>query len=171
MIEATAPYEIRGASSQISFDIVKVKRVHFGIIRFMLSITAQVRDQMTRHAQQGVPNEACGLFAGEKGVETVETFFPMQNAAESEIIYQLDPKEFIQVEQKADRLGMQILGVMHSHIASEAYPSETDVRDANQFDPFGIWYYLIVSLKDEDPVIRAFRIHETNINEVEIEIK
>ena len=136
----------------------------------MFSITAKVRDEMIDHAQGEVPNEACGLFAGAKGTATVETFFPMRNAAESHLIYQLDPKEFIEVEQTADRLGIQILGVMHSHTVSKAYPSATDVRDANQFDPFGLWYYIIVSLKDEDPVIRAFRIHETNINEVEIEI-
>ena len=86
------------------------------------------------------------------------------------ISYAQDPKEFIEVEKTADQLGIQILGVMHSHTASKAYPSETDVRDANQFDPFGLWYYIIVSLKNEEPVIRAFRIHETSINEVEIEI-
>ena len=143
----------------------------FAIIRSMLSITAAVRDQMINHAQRGLPNEACGLFAGGKGTETIETFFPMQNAAESHLIYQLDPKEFIEVEQTADQLGIQILGVMHSHTASEAYPSETDVRDANQFDPFGIWFYLIVSLKDKEPSIRAFQIFEKNISEVEIAIK
>ena len=59
--------------------------------------------------------------------------------------FQLDPKEFIEVEKTADQLGIQILGVMHSHTASRAYPSETDVRDANQFDPFGLWYYIILT--------------------------
>ena len=144
--------------------------MNFAIIKTMISITAEVRDKMIGHAQGEVPNEACGLFAGSKGTDTVETFFPMHNAAESHLIYQLDPKEFIEVEKTADQLGIQILGVMHSHTASKAYPSETDVRDANQFDPFGLWYYIIVSLKNEEPVIRAFRIHETNINEVDIEI-
>tara|TARA_B100000902_G_C26577462_1_gene559476 strand:- start:130 stop:543 length:414 start_codon:yes stop_codon:yes gene_type:complete len=137
----------------------------------MLSITAEVRDSMIAHAQREVPNEACGLFAGGKGTEIIETFFPMQNAAQSHLIYQLDPKEFIEVEQRADHLGIQILGVMHSHTVSEAYPSETDVRDASQFDPFGLWHYIIVSLQNEEPIMRSFRIIDANITEEEIEIK
>ncbi len=137
----------------------------------MLSITPEVRDKMIQHALNEMPNEACGLFAAERGTTLVHNFFPMRNNAQSHFIYQLDPKEMIEVELEADALDIEIIGVMHSHTASEAYPSATDVRDAIQFDPFGLWHYIIVSLEHDEPVIRSFRIINEAITEENIEIK
>ncbi|MEC7924467.1 MAG: M67 family metallopeptidase [Actinomycetota bacterium] len=137
----------------------------------MLSITPETRDKIIDHALSEFPNEACGLFAAEKGTTEVDTFFPMHNIAQSNLIYQLDPKEMIAVEMKADALGIQIIGVMHSHTASAAEPSETDVHDASQFDPFGLWHYIIVSLEHEEPAIRSFRIINETVTEEVIEIK
>ena len=58
----------------------------------------------------------------------------------------------------ADAEGWQIVGVMHSHTHTTAYPSPTDVSDASAFDPFGGFRYVIVSLKDATPVLRNYRI-------------
>ena len=136
----------------------------------MLSLNLKTREIIIRHALREHPNEACGLFAADIGTTDVHTFFPMRNTAESNLIYQLDAKEMIEVETKADELGIQIIGVMHSHTHTEAYPSPTDVRDAAQFDPFGSWHYIIVSLESDDPVIRSFRIVDEAIIEEEITI-
>lgn len=134
----------------------------------MLTITGAVHDAMVAHALHGFPHEACGLFAGAPGSATVDTFFPMRNAAESSQIYRLDGEEMLAVERRADDAGLLVLGVMHSHTHTSAYPSPTDVDDASRFDPFGAWYYVIVSLKFDDPVLRAYRIADGKIDEVEV---
>ena len=92
----------------------------------------------------------------------------MANVANSEIIYQLDPLEMMKVEGIADAEEKQIIGVMHSHTHTAAYPSHTDVRDATDFDPLGTWHYLIVSLRKSEPEIRSFRIRNEEITEEEI---
>lgn len=127
---------------------------------------------MFKHAQDGLPNEACGLFAGETNSENINIteFYPMQNAANSVELYYFDPKEHMEVEKKADESGSGIIGVMHSHTYTAAYPSPTDVEDAGNFDPFGAWHYIIVTLQHEEPELRSFRIIDSEIVEEEVQI-
>jgi proteasome lid subunit RPN8/RPN11 len=131
----------------------------------MLRLSRAVRDDLVAHALRGLPHEACGLFAADKGSVDVHTFFPMVNEAASSELYQLGGQEMIAVEKRADDAGVAIIGVMHSHTHTTAYPSPTDVRDATAFDPFGGWHYLIVSLKDPNPVLRSYRIIDGEIAE------
>jgi len=123
---------------------------------------------MVDHALDGLPNEACGLFSGTAGETTVDAFHPMANAAASQEIYLFDPKEHKDVERAVDEAGRTVLGVMHSHTHTEAYPSPTDVDDASRFDPLGIWFFVIVTLKDPDPAVRAYRILDGEITEVRV---
>jgi len=125
---------------------------------------------MLAHAIGGLPNEACGLFAGPVGTTTVDTFYPMTNIAESSQIYQLDGPEMLDAEAAADGSGRQVLGVMHSHTHTSPYPSPTDVEDAARFDPFGAWHFVIVSLKHADPVLRSFTILDDEITEEPVSI-
>lgn len=124
----------------------------------VLEIPASVHAQMLGHAIAGLPNEACGLFAGGFGSDRVERFFAMTNTAASSRIYQLDPAEIMGVERSADDAGLSVIGVMHSHTHTTNYPSPTDVADAARFDPFGVWRFIIVSLKHADPSLRCYRI-------------
>ena len=127
---------------------------------------------MVAHALAGVPYEACGLFAGSEDDQaegpSVDRFFPMRNAAESRKIYRLDGHEHLDVENTVDEAGAVLVGVMHSHTHTQAYPSPTDVADAARFDPFGAWVFVIVSLKHPDPVLRAYRILDDEITEVPV---
>ena len=125
---------------------------------------------MVGHAILGLPNEACGLFAGGFGGDRVERFFPMRNAAESSQIYELDAQEFMDVERSADDAGLALIGVMHSHTHTTAYPSPTDVADAARFDPFGTWHFIIVSLKHADPSLRSYRILDGDITEEPVRV-
>lgn len=136
----------------------------------MINISAQIKEAMEQHAQAGLPNEACGLFAGktEGDATTITDFYPMQNAANSVELYYFDPKEHMAVEKKADEAGNSIVGVMHSHTYTAAYPSPTDVKDAGNFDPFGGWHYIIVTLQHETPELRSFRIVDAEITEEEV---
>jgi len=124
-----------------------------------------LRAEMVGHAVVGLPNEACGLFAGAFGGNRAEVFFPMCNVAESSQVYELDVKEMMSVEREADDCGLVVMGVMHSHTHTTGYPSPTDVADAARFDPFGSWRFVIVSLKHPDPSLRSFRILDGEIAE------
>jgi [CysO sulfur-carrier protein]-S-L-cysteine hydrolase len=134
----------------------------------MLELTASVHDAMVAHSLDGLPNEACGLFAARPGTTRVERFFPMTNAAASSQLYQLDGREFMAVESESDAGGLEIIGVMHSHTHTSAYPSPTDVRDAAASDPFGMWHFVIVSLKHPEPALRSFRIRDGEITEEQV---
>jgi len=67
----------------------------------------------------------------------------------------------------AEARGEEIVGVWHSHTHTDAYPSPTDVRQA--VDP--AWLYMIVSLRDQAPVLRTYRIREGEIAEVAVALQ
>lgn len=119
--------------------------------------------EMAEHGLREFPNEACGLLAGRDG-EPVR-FFAMRNLDASPASYRLDPKEQLQVFDRMDEEGLELLGIFHTHTHSEAYPSETDRRLA--FYPEAS--YLVMSLSDrEHPVLRAFRIVDGEVAEEEL---
>ncbi|MGH7198104.1 MAG: M67 family metallopeptidase [Candidatus Omnitrophota bacterium] len=131
-----------------------------------MRIPKKVYDAMIAHARKGYPNEACGILGGKKEGEAGE-FFPMKNVDESSISYFMDPKEQLQIFKKMREQKIEMTGIFHSHVASEASPSQKDVRLA--FYPEVS--YLIVSLSDEKkPVLRSFRIQEEIVKEEEVQI-
>jgi [CysO sulfur-carrier protein]-S-L-cysteine hydrolase len=116
-----------------------------------VTISKNLVDEMIEHCRQGRPNEACGVLGASNG--TVVKVFRMSNASASPVRYSLDPTEQFAVYRKLDAEGWDLGGVFHSHTRTEAYPSPTDVRLASEDVP-----YVIVSLAEEPPSIRAFRI-------------
>ena len=132
----------------------------------MIKIPKKIYEEMIEHAKKGYPNEACGILAGPSSDVTSE-FFPMRNADESSISYFMDPKEQLQVFKAMRVRGLQMNGIFHSHVASEAAPSQKDRRLA--FYPEAS--YLIVSLSDlARPVLKSFKIKEEIVTEEEIQI-
>lgn len=127
----------------------------------MLTLSNEVWLQMVGHAFDGLPDEACGLFAGDARSGLVRVFYPCRNAAASSRVYTVDAKDYMTSERDADDRGLELMGVMHSHTHTEAYPSPTDVQQA----PDPGWHYIIVSLKREAPVLRSYRIVEGEISE------
>ncbi len=134
----------------------------------VLEITKGTHAAMVAHALAGLPDEACGLIVGRPGSARVVRFFGMRNAAASARLYRLDGLEMMQVERSAEAAGLQVIGVMHSHTHSMNYPSPTDVADAARFDPFGMWHFVIVSLKHAEPSLRSFRILGAKITETPV---
>ena len=127
----------------------------------MLRLDRLSYQQMIGHAYDGLPDEACGLMAGNPVLGRVEKFYATRNAAASSRIYTVDPKEHLRADRDAEDHGIEIIGVMHSHTHTEAYPSPTDVNQA----PDPTWHYVIVSLKRESPVLRSYRIVDGTITE------
>ena len=127
----------------------------------VLRLTPHSYAQMIGHAYDGLPDEACGLLAGDPHSAKVARFYPCRNAAESSRVYTIDPRDHLHADRDAEARGLELIGVMHSHTHTEAYPSPTDVEQA----PDPAWHYVIVSLRDEAPVLRSYRITSGNIAE------
>jgi [CysO sulfur-carrier protein]-S-L-cysteine hydrolase len=120
----------------------------------MLYLPRTVHDQMVAHCLTGLPDEACGLLGGDLATGEAVTCYPTRNLAASATLYTVDPKEHLRADRDAEVAGLSIIGVFHSHTHTEAYPSPTDVSQAP--DPF--WHYVLVSLRDIEPVVRSYRI-------------
>ena len=121
--------------------------------------------EIVEQGLQEFPNECCGVIAAEHGVPV--KVFPMRNADASPVTYRLEPKEQLKVWDELDEQGWDLWGIYHSHTHSEAYPSETDRRQA--FYPEA--YYILLSLQDrEKPVLRFFTIQDDEIAEEDLTI-
>ena len=122
-------------------------------------------DEMVEHGLAAFPNEACGLLAGKEGRPV--KFFAMTNQDASPVSYRLDPKEQLTVFDEIDDEGWDLLGIFHTHTHSEAYPSETDQKQAFYPDTL----YLLMSLSDRSvPVLRGFRIVDGTVSEEEVAV-
>lgn len=123
-------------------------------------------DAMLHHARGGSPNEVCGIVAGDNGHFT--HVFPARNIAETPAVtYQMDPQEQLHIFKEIDEKGWEVTGIYHSHPASPAYPSPTDMRLA--FYPDAV--YFIVSLMEVDrPQVRAFRLNQEQMTQDELEV-
>jgi proteasome lid subunit RPN8/RPN11 len=121
--------------------------------------------EIVEQASREFPNEACGLIASKEGVPV--KMYAMKNADASPVTYRLEPKEQLQVFNDIEEQGWDLWAIYHSHTHSEAYPSETDRRQA--FYPEA--RYLILSLESrEDPVLRGFRIVSGEVTEEEVSV-
>ena len=122
-------------------------------------------DDLVEHGLAAFPNEACGLLAGKEGRPV--KFFPMTNQDASPVSYRLDPKEQLRVFDEIEDEGWELLAIFHTHTHSEAYPSETDRRQA--FYPEAA--YLVMSLQDRsNPQLRGFRIEDETVEEEDVRI-
>jgi proteasome lid subunit RPN8/RPN11 len=128
-----------------------------------IQIKKSVLEAVVRHAQEGAPLECCGLLMGRGDIITVHQ--PMKNALESTVRYAMEPRELFQFFKNLRAADQKHLGIYHSHPASEAYPSETDVRESFYPD----CAYFIVSLQNSgSPQVRAFQIANADVAELEI---
>ena len=127
----------------------------------MLRLGPDVYKQMVAHAYDGLPEEACGLLAGHVAAAKAVAYYPARNTDASSRTYTVDPKDMLRADRDAEARGLVILGVFHSHTHTDAYPSPTDVAQA----PDPEWHYVLVSLRDEAPVVRSYRIVDGNIHE------
>lgn len=133
----------------------------------MLSLLKPVHDQMVAQCLAGLPDEACGLLGGDPGSGTAVTCYPTRNLAASAKLYTVDPKEHLRADREAEAAGNAIIGVFHSHTHTEAYPSPTDVAQAPDPD----WHYVLVSLRDIQPVVRSYRIVDGLITEEPVRVQ
>ncbi|MEU7853663.1 M67 family metallopeptidase [Nonomuraea sp. NPDC049141] len=129
----------------------------------MLTIAQELVDQIVAHARADHPDEACGVIAGRDGVP--ERFVPMENAERSPTFYRFDSMEQLRVWRDMDDRDEVPVVIYHSHTATEAYPSRTDVTYASEPDA----HYVLVSTRDEhETEFRSYRILDGVITEEEV---
>ncbi len=128
----------------------------------MLNISKNLYDQVVAHARRDHPDEACGIIAGPAGSDRPERFIPMTNAARSPTFYEFDSTEQFQVWRDMDDKDEEPVVLYHSHTATEAYPSRTDVSYASEPGA----HYVLVSTRDEyQAEFRSYRIIDNQITE------
>lgn len=126
-------------------------------------IPRSLADALIAHARQALPNEACGLIHETPGGGLEQ--HRVSNVAASPYRYEMDGLEQMRLEERREARGERLFGIYHSHVATEGRPSPTDIRMAF-FPPGAIdsepmypeAWYILVSLAEEPPPVRAFRI-------------
>lgn len=132
----------------------------------MLILKKEFCKKMIAQSKKEFPNEACGILAGKDG--RVERVFETNNTEKSPSSYFMEPREQFKVMKEMRTLGLDMIGIYHSHPETEAYPSGHDVELALYPDAS----YVIISIREkENPEIRSFKIVDGNIAEEEVVIE
>src|ERR1700749_4995871 len=109
---------------------------------------------MVKHAREALPNEGCGMIGGPDGVRT--QVVRVANSAASPLRYEMDPQGQFDALKEIEADGGELLAIYHSHTRSAAYPSQTDVNQAQNWPE---QVYVIVSLADPaSPDVKAFEL-------------
>lgn len=131
-----------------------------------IRLARDVAAELLSHARENPDEECCGLLAGRCGVMTHA--FPAENAAEQiATSYEIAPKELFHMMREIGKVGLELLGIYHSHPNSDNQPSARDIERAYYPDAA----YLILSTRENalDP-IRAFSIRDGKWMEVRIQV-
>ena len=133
----------------------------------MLTLSPELRAQIMAHARADHPDVACGVIAGPAGSDRPERFIPMANAERSPTFYRFDSLEQLRVWREMDDRDEEPVVIYHSHTATEAYPSRTDISYASEPQA----HYVLVSTRDpERDEFRSYRIVGGEVTEEEVQI-
>ncbi|AWB91601.1 Mov34/MPN/PAD-1 family protein [Aeromicrobium chenweiae] len=137
----------------------------------MLTIDQATHDAIIAHARCDHPDEACGVVAGPIGSDVPARLIPMLNAAMSPTFYEFDSGDLLRLYREMDDNDEEPVVIYHSHTATEAYPSRTDVNLAGEPGA----HYVLVSTRDGahegGPVdFRSYRIVDGEVTEEEVRV-
>ena len=136
----------------------------------VVPIPRSLVDAMVAHAREDLPNEACGIVHARDGAAV--SVHRVTNVAASPYRFEMHGMEQIRLEQARDESGETLFAIYHSHVASRAYPSQTDVRmaffppgEVDQEPAYPGTLYILVSLAEEPPPVHAYHILEGGVIE------
>jgi proteasome lid subunit RPN8/RPN11 len=137
----------------------------------MLTISQDLVDALVAHARADHPDEACGVIAGAAGSDIPTRHIPMINAARSTTFYEFESSDLLKLYRELDANEEDPVVIYHSHTATEAYPSRTDISYASE--PFA--HYVLISTREtgnaDGPYdFRSFRIVDGEVTEEEVVI-
>jgi proteasome lid subunit RPN8/RPN11 len=143
----------------------------------MILLSIKEKSKIINHAKRETPYECCGIIAGVDA--RITEIYEIKNLPSDDpriaelkipedrtVRYMMDPKEQFQALRNMRERNLTMMGIYHSHPHSQAFPSATDVRLAFYPNVF----YLIISLAETVPSLRAFFIVDQKITEEKIEI-
>jgi proteasome lid subunit RPN8/RPN11 len=133
----------------------------------VLVIRADLVEAMVAHARADHPDEACGVLPGPEGSDRPERHVAMVNAERSPTFYRFDAQEQLKVWRGLEESGDAVVVIYHSHTATEAYPSRTDVGLAAEPDA----HYVLISTRDPGrDEVRSYRIVDGVVTEEPVTI-
>ena len=129
----------------------------------VLELRQDLYDAIVAHARRDHPDEACGVITGPAGSDRAERIIPMLNAARSPTFFEFESKDLFNLYKEVDERNEEIVVIYHSHTATEAYPSRTDIQYGSM-SPDSHW--VLVSTREPDTVeFRSFRIVDGEVTE------
>jgi proteasome lid subunit RPN8/RPN11 len=133
----------------------------------VLRIERGIHDAIVAHARRDHPDEACGVVAGPEGSDRAVRFIPMLNAARSPTFYEFDSADLLALYKEMAANDEEPVVIYHSHTATEAYPSRTDISYASEPNA----HYVLVSTRSpEQTEFRSFRIVNGEVTEEPVEV-
>jgi [CysO sulfur-carrier protein]-S-L-cysteine hydrolase len=133
----------------------------------VLRIDRAIHDAILAHARRDHPDEACGVVAGPEGSDSPLRFVPMLNAARSPTFYEFDSADLLALYKEMATNDEEPVVVYHSHTATEAYPSRTDISYASEPNA----HYVLVSTRSEqESEFRSYRIVDGQVTEEPVEL-
>jgi [CysO sulfur-carrier protein]-S-L-cysteine hydrolase len=142
----------------------------------LVSLPATIRDEIVAHARAAVPDEAVGIVVGDRPAADggmARRWVAVQNALASPVRYSIEPDDLLRLTIETDDADEVFWAIVHSHVASPARPSPTDLRESHYPDSL----YILVSLspleadaRTGEPSIRAWRIVDGGVHEVALSI-
>jgi [CysO sulfur-carrier protein]-S-L-cysteine hydrolase len=133
----------------------------------VLRLSTATYDAIVAHARRDHPDEACGVVAGPEGSDRPVRVVEMLNAERSPTFYRFDSTEHLKVWREMDDAGEEPVIIYHSHTATEAYPSRTDINLASEPNA----HYVLVSTREQHAVeFRSFHIVDGVVTEEPVEV-
>lgn len=133
----------------------------------MLVIRRELLEAVIAHARRDHPQEACGVLAGPADADQPLRFIPLANAARSATVYEVDATDRLRLYRELEARAEEPVVIYHSHTASPAYPSDTDVAFAAHFQA----HYLLVSTRHPDiEEVRSYRIVDGQVTEEPVQV-
>ena len=131
-----------------------------------MRIAQSLIDEMVAHAREDLPNECCGMVGGSDGTAT--SVYRARNHFASPLRFGVHPDDLFRITQREmPERGEDLVAIYHSHTKSKAYPSQTDLNEAQHSWPDAVW--LIVSLEDpEAPDVKAYWLKDLKIADAEL---
>lgn len=134
----------------------------------IIRIDSKLYDTIIEYAREHLPEEACGLIAGDiEGDERViKKVYFLENKDHAEDHFTLDPKEQLNAVKDMRAEGLKAIGNWHSHPSSPSRPSMEDISLA--YDSKAS--YLIVSFMTNNPVLNSFHIENGKYQKEDLRI-
>jgi [CysO sulfur-carrier protein]-S-L-cysteine hydrolase len=133
----------------------------------VLTIDAAILEAIVAHARRDHPDEACGVVAGKIGSNRPERLVEMDNVERSSTFYRFDSMEQLRVWREMDDRDEEPVVIYHSHTATEAYPSRTDISYAGEPGA----HYLLVSTRDSEVTeVRSYSIVDGTVTEEPVRV-